>query len=85
MSVGMRAQIKKLEEEKHEEKSKTLELSKEIVDIKEQLRDMMFFIEMQSKIQNNEGGTSELQGGSIVVGKPASSTLNESKGDSNKK
>ncbi|KAA1092746.1 hypothetical protein PGT21_012799 [Puccinia graminis f. sp. tritici] len=74
MSAGMRAQIKKLEEEKNEEKKKTEELSKEIVDIKEQLRDMMFFIEMQSKIQNNDGGTSELQGGSIVIGKPASST-----------
>jgi BRCA1-associated protein len=101
MSAGMRAQIKKLEEEKNEEKKKMEELSKEIVDIKEQLRDsqcgsllpfmtasvvskyssahvlflsVMFFIDMQSKIQNNDGGTSELQGGSIVIGKPASST-----------
>ncbi|WAR61711.1 hypothetical protein PtB15_12B401 [Puccinia triticina] len=74
MSAGMRAQIKKLEEEKNEEKKKTEELSKEIVDIKEQLRDMMFFIDMQSKIQNNDSGTSELQGGSIVIGKPVSST-----------
>ncbi|KNZ58190.1 hypothetical protein VP01_197g5 [Puccinia sorghi] len=71
MSAGMRAQIKKLEEEKSEEKKKTAELSKEIVDMKEQLRDMMFFIEMQSKIQNKEGDTSELAGGSIVLGQPA--------------
>jgi hypothetical protein len=34
----------------------------------------MFFIEMQSKIQNNDSGTSELQGGSIVLGQPAPST-----------
>jgi len=76
MSAGMRAQIKKLEEEKNEEKKKTAELSKEIVDIKEQLRDMMFFIEMQSKIQNKEGDTSELAGGSIVLGQPAPSAPN---------
>ncbi|PLW55947.1 hypothetical protein PCANC_03044 [Puccinia coronata f. sp. avenae] len=74
MSAGMRAQIKKLEDERNDEKKKTAELSKEMVEIKEQLRDMMFFIEMQSKIQNNDSGTSELQGGSIVLGQPAPST-----------
>jgi N-acetyl-beta-hexosaminidase len=39
MSAGMRAQIKKLEDERNDEKKKTAELSKEMVEIKEQLRD----------------------------------------------
>lgn len=73
MSAGMRMQIKKLEEERNTERKKTSDLSEQIIDIKEQLRDMMFFIDMQSKIQGNTGGASELQGGSIVVQNPSPS------------
>ncbi|MBW0482483.1 hypothetical protein O181_022198 [Austropuccinia psidii MF-1] len=68
LSEGMRQQLKKLEEEKVDQNNRTQQMEEELSELKDQLRDLMFFIDAQSKIQNENG--SELQGGSIVVRNP---------------
>ncbi|KAI8456407.1 hypothetical protein BY996DRAFT_6430791 [Phakopsora pachyrhizi] len=65
MTEGMRVQLRAIEEERAREKQKSAKLEAEVADLKDQVRDLMFFLEAQSKIQN-EGGE-ELKGGSIEI------------------
>ena len=56
-----------------EERSAKQEI--ELKDLKEQLRDLMFYIEASQKIKNeNDAVQGELRDGQVVVGPPASSS-----------
>ncbi|KAG6813815.1 hypothetical protein H0H92_006759 [Tricholoma furcatifolium] len=63
----MRDKLQRAEEEKQQNIAK-------MQDLEDQLRDVMFFLETKTKIENGEGLEGELAGGSIEITPPPSST-----------
>lgn len=67
MSKGLVARIDKLMADDKERQSEVAALRAENVELKEQVRDLMFFVEARAKVEH-EGGE-ELRGGGVEVGK----------------
>ncbi|OUM67687.1 hypothetical protein PIROE2DRAFT_39808, partial [Piromyces sp. E2] len=65
-------------------KSLVDEKDKEINDLKEQVRDLMFYLDAKSKVENCEN-KEEIQNGTIVVSEEASSSSKKKKKTKNKK
>ncbi|KAG0144504.1 hypothetical protein CROQUDRAFT_47254 [Cronartium quercuum f. sp. fusiforme G11] len=73
MGVGMRAKLTKLENERETSERRTKNLEEEVAELRDQLRDLMFFLDAQTKIEK-EGGQ-ELRGGTLVVPPPTTHNI----------
>lgn len=69
VSEGLMARINKLQEAKTEGALERASLQERLKDVEEQLRDVMFFLEAKTTIEQ-QGEQSELAGGSVVVPTP---------------
>lgn len=72
VSEGLMKNIAKMKERMERSDEQKAEYEAKIRDMEEQLRDLMFFLETKSKIENGEGSVAELAGGSIEVSVPSS-------------
>lgn len=84
MSKGLICKIEKLENDGEDRKQDMMMLGMENQDLKEQVRDLMAFVETRDTIEKQGG--EEMRGGSITVGKgkQSSSTSTETKAKSAK-
>lgn len=82
VSEGLMTRINKLQEAEAEGAKERMNLQERLKDVEEQLRDVMFFLEAKTTIEQ-QGGESELAGGSVVV--PAPPTPVPAKGNARKK
>lgn len=69
VSEGLMARINKLQEAEAEGARERANLQDRLKDVEEQLRDVMFFLEAKTTIEQ-QGEQSELAGGSVVVPAP---------------
>lgn len=83
VSEGLMTRINKLQEAEAVGARERADLQERLKDVEEQLRDVMFFLEAKTTIEQ-QGEQSELAGGSIIV-PPALSTSVPQKGSSRKK
>ncbi|KAF9462930.1 hypothetical protein BDZ94DRAFT_1282774 [Collybia nuda] len=67
VSEGLMRNIAKMKERAEEAEMEKKEYVGKIRDLEDQLRDVMFFLEAKSKIENGEGMGAELAGGSVEV------------------
>lgn len=77
MGIGIRAKLTKLEVDRELGEKKTKALEEEVGELRDQLRDLMFFLDAQTKIEK-EGGE-EMRGGTLLV----SPTTNSNEANSN--
>lgn len=77
VSEGLMRNIGKMKETLERADTEKKEFVAQIQDLEDQLRDVMFFIETKTKIENGEGPAAELAGGSVEV--PAGSLKPDTK------
>ncbi|KAG8748357.1 hypothetical protein FRC10_005904 [Ceratobasidium sp. 414] len=82
VSEGLMARINKLQEAEAEGARERANLQERLKDVEEQLRDVMFFLEAKTTIEQ-QGDQSELAGGSVII--PAPPTPVPAKGNARKK
>lgn len=81
VSEGLMRNLSKLRENAEQAEREKEERAKQVKDLEDQLRDVMFFLEARTKIENaEEGAASEALGGSLeVVAPPQSSSTKKKK------
>jgi BRCA1-associated protein len=67
VSEGLMRNIGKMKEKVEEAEIEKREFSEKIRDLEDQVRDVMFFLEAKTKIENGDGIGAELAGGSVQV------------------
>ncbi|RDB23862.1 RING finger protein ETP1 [Hypsizygus marmoreus] len=79
VSEGLMKNIGKMKERVEQAEEEKKGFIAKIQDMEDQLRDVMFFLETKTKIENGEGPEAELAGGSIEVPVPKAETKKKKK------
>ncbi len=85
VSEGLMSNLAKLKEKAELADKEKEDFSNKVRDLEDQVRDVMFFLEAKTKIEQGEGIESEAAGGSIAIPTPPPSAVNGKKSKGRKR